>query len=48
MTKAEAVLDAIRTADVGETVTIWNEDGSVFCIVGIICKEHPGYETDES
>lgn len=39
--KAEAILDAIRNLDVGNTVVILNEDGSVWCILKMICKEHP-------
>ena len=38
--KAEAILQAIRESDVGSEVIICNEDGSVFCILEIKCKEH--------
>lgn len=39
--KADAVLQAIRAADVGSDVIIHNEDGSVFCILTVKVKEHP-------
>ena len=40
-TKAEAILQAIRTTDVGSDIIIYNEDMSVFCILTVKCKEHP-------
>ena len=43
-TKSEAILQAIRDADVGSRVTIHNEDGSVFCILEVLVKEHPEKE----
>ena len=41
MTKAEALLDAVRKTDVGSDVIIQNEDMSIFCILTVKCKEHP-------
>lgn len=41
LTKAEAVLDAIRKTDVGSDIIIQNEDMSIFCILTVKCKEHP-------
>ena len=41
MTKAEAILDAIREGEVGSDIIINNDDMSVFCILTIKCKEHP-------
>jgi len=41
ISKAEAVMQAIRWVDVGGEVIIHNEDGSVFCILIVKCKEHP-------
>jgi len=40
MKKGEAILQAIREANVGEKVIIQNEDGSIYCILKVICKEH--------
>ena len=39
--KAEAVLDAIRNAEVGSTIAIHNEmDNSVWCVIKVVVKEH--------
>lgn len=38
--KADAVLQAIRDADVGDDVVIHNEHGMVWCIVRVMSKEH--------
>lgn len=43
MDKALAILKAIRESDVGDDIIIHNEDGSVFCIVRIVTKEHPEF-----
>ena len=40
-TKASAILQAIRNADVGSDIIVQNEDGSVYCILTVKCKEHP-------
>ena len=40
-TKAEAILDAIRTTEVGSDIIIQNEDMRIFCILTVKCKEHP-------
>lgn len=45
ITKAEAILDAIRQAPVGSEVVIHNNDKSVWCILTVVCKEHD--ETDD-
>lgn len=41
MTKAEAILDAIRKTDVGSDIILHNNDMSIFCILTVKCKEHP-------
>ena len=41
LTKAEALLKAVRETDVGSDIIIHNEDLSVFCILTVKCKEHP-------
>lgn len=41
MNKSEAILEAIRKCPVGSDVIINNEDGSVYCILTVKCKEHP-------
>ena len=41
MSKAEAILAAIRKTDVGSDIIIQNEDMSIFCILTVKCKEHP-------
>lgn len=38
--KSDAVLQAIRDADVGDDVVIHNEHGMVWCIVRVMSKEH--------
>ncbi len=38
--KAEAILDSIRNAEVTDNVIIHNKDGSIWCILQVICKEH--------
>lgn len=38
--KTNAVLQAIREADVGDDVIIHNEYGMVWCIVRVMSKEH--------
>ncbi len=39
--KKEVILEAIRGMDVGNEITILNNDGSVWVILKMICKEHP-------
>ena len=46
-TKAEAILEAIRTTPVGSDVIIHNSDRSVWCILTVKCKEHKEDETDD-
>ena len=41
MTKAEAILKAIRNSKVGDQVVIHNSAGMVWCAIKIICQEHP-------
>ena len=41
LTKAEAILDAIRKTDVGSDIIIYNEDMSIFCILTVKRREHP-------
>lgn len=41
MTKAEAILEAIRNAVVGENIILQNKDMSIWCILKVIVKEHP-------
>jgi hypothetical protein len=40
-TKATAILTAIRNAEVGSDIIVNNDDGSIFCILTVKCKEHP-------
>ena len=44
--KSEAILTAIRNTDVGDNIIIHNNDMSVWCILKVICKEHPEHEGD--
>ena len=39
-TKGEAILESIRNGEVGSDIIIHNNDGSVWCILTIKCKEH--------
>jgi len=41
MTKGDAILQGIRDADIGDEITIHNDDMTIFCILKVICKEHP-------
>jgi len=41
MNKGEAILKAIRKGEVKSDIIIHNDDGTVFCILKIIAKEHP-------
>ena len=41
VSKKDAILEAIRGMDVGNEITIINKDGSVWCILRMVCKEHP-------
>jgi hypothetical protein len=41
MTKADAILRAIRNSKVGDQVIIHNNAGMVWCIIKIVCQEHP-------
>ena len=41
MTKAEAILDAIRKTDVGSDIILHNNDMSIWCILRVTTKEHP-------
>ena len=41
MTKAEAILDAIRKTEVGSDIIVHNgNDKSIWVILRVICKEH--------
>ncbi len=46
MTKAEAILQAIRETDVGSDIILHNSDMSVWCILVVKCKEHAEQEDD--
>jgi hypothetical protein len=46
MTKEKAILEAIRKTEVGSDVILHNNDGSVWCVLRVICKEHTE-QTDE-
>lgn len=46
MTKAEAILQAIRETDVGSDIILHNPDNSVWCILAVKCKEHAEQEDD--
>ena len=39
-TKAEAILEAIRTTEVGNDIILHNNDMSIWCILKVVCKEH--------
>ncbi len=41
MTKAEAILEAIRNTEVGSEIILHNNDMGIWCILKVICKEHP-------
>ena len=41
MTKAEAILDAIRKTEVGDDIILHNESGMIWCVLTVKCKEHP-------
>lgn len=47
MTKAEAILDAIRTTDVGSDIILLNSDRSIWCILTVKCKEHEETKDDD-
>lgn len=40
ISKAEAILKAIRTSKVDDDIIIRNEDGSIWCILKLVCLEH--------
>lgn len=40
MNKPDAIIQAIREADVGDDVIIHNEKGMIWCIVRVVSKEH--------
>ena len=40
MDKLEAILEAIRNAEVGDNVIIHNEEGLVWKILKVVCIEH--------
>lgn len=46
MTKAEAILQAIRETDVGSDVILHNPDKSIWCILTVTAKEHTEQEDD--
>ena len=45
--KGEAILQAIRNTDVGNLVILHNEDMSIWCILKVICKEHPECQDED-
>ena len=47
ITKAEALLQAVRDTKVGSDIIIHNSDMSVWCILTVKCKEHREDETDD-
>jgi len=47
VSKAEALLEAVRQTPVGSDVIIHNSDHSVWCILTVKCKEHNEDETDD-
>lgn len=46
-TKAEAILDAIRKTEVGSDIILHNSDMSIWCILKVVCKEHPEKPEDD-
>jgi len=47
VTKSEAILSAIRKTDAGSNIILHNNDGSVWCVLRVVCKEHEE-QTDEN
>jgi len=47
MTKGEAILEAIRTTEVGRDIILHNNDKSIWCILTVKCKEHEEDRTDD-
>ncbi len=47
ITKAEAILEAIRKTPVGSDVIIHNSNKSLWCVLTVKCKEHDEDETDD-
>jgi len=47
MTKAEAILDAIRKTDFGNDIILHNSDMSIWCILRVVCKEHAEDKDDD-
>ena len=39
LSKSEAILEAIRTIEVGGNIVIHNADGSIWCILKKVCEE---------
>lgn len=46
MTKAEAILQAIRETDVGSDIILHNSDMSIWCILTVTAKEHVEQDDD--
>ena len=42
--KAGTIYGCIKDSSVGDTINIYNEDCSVWCVLKVICKEHPESE----
>lgn len=47
MTKAEALLRAVRDTPVGSDIIIHNSDMSLWCVLTVKVKEHKEDETDD-
>ena len=39
--KGQAILDALRHADVGDQIIVKNSDGSIWAILKVVVFEHP-------
>ena len=45
--KGYAILQAIRNTGVGDNIILHNKDMSVWCILKVICKEHPESQDED-
>jgi hypothetical protein len=47
VSKAEAILQAIRNTPVGDEIIIHNSNAQIWCILKIVAKEHKEDEADD-
>ena len=48
MTKGEALLEAVRKTPVGNNVILHNNDGSIWCILNVVAKEHTKDDNEDA